>query len=227
VRSTKITTPLRSTVTSRSRRAPSACGSPRRSFAAADDDAIVVRASGVAAISLATLAGEVDEDGLEAGLGDRDVGDHEAAALRRRDHPGQQAVRAAHAQLESRVGLAGPGHPLDALLEGGASSLVARSLDRHDGVDPHRLLQLGRRVERQDPAVVHDRHAVAELVGLFHVVVVSRMVCPSAFSCWRMSHSASGSGVEPAVGSSMKSTAGLWKIDLATMSRWAMPPDRA
>ena len=33
-----------------------------------------------------------------------------------------------------------------------------------------RLLELRRRVERQDLAVIHDRHAVTKLVGFFHVV---------------------------------------------------------
>ena len=37
-------------------------------------------------------------------------------------------------------------------------------------VGSDRALELRRRIECKDSAVVHDRHAIAELIGLFHVV---------------------------------------------------------
>ncbi len=48
--------------------------------------------------------------------------------------------------------------------------LAARGLDRDDRVGADRALERLGRVEREDPAVVHDRDAIAELVGLLHVV---------------------------------------------------------
>src|SRR5581483_8055214 len=50
--------------------------------------------------------------------------------------------------------------------------LVAAGIgaDADDRVGAEGTLEAGRRVERQDPAVVHDRHPVAELVRLLHVV---------------------------------------------------------
>ena len=47
---------------------------------------------------------------------------------------------------------------------------IAVGLHGHDRVGADALLQRLRRVEGEDPAVVHDRDAVAELVGLLHVV---------------------------------------------------------
>ena len=47
---------------------------------------------------------------------------------------------------------------------------VAVGLDGDDRVGADRALERLGRVEREDPAVVHDRHALAELVGLLHVV---------------------------------------------------------
>ena len=42
--------------------------------------------------------------------------------------------------------------------------------DLDDGVGADRALELGRRVEREDAAAIHDRHPVTEAVRLFHVV---------------------------------------------------------
>ena len=54
------------------------------------------------------------------------------------------------------------------------------------------------------------------------------MVWPSRCSSPRSSHSASRlCGSSPAVGSSRNSTDGRWKMALATISRCAIPPDRA
>ena len=52
----------------------------------------------------------------------------------------------------------------------GESVSVACRLDRHDGVGADAALEFGRGVEREDLAVVHDRHPVAQLVGFLHVV---------------------------------------------------------
>ena len=47
---------------------------------------------------------------------------------------------------------------------------VAGGRHDHDAARADRRLQLRRRVESEDVAVIHDRHPVAELVGFFHVV---------------------------------------------------------
>ena len=54
--------------------------------------------------------------------------------------------------------------------DGRAVVEVAVGGDRDDGVGADLLLELGRRVEGQDLAVVDDRDPLAELVGLLHVV---------------------------------------------------------
>jgi len=43
---------------------------------------------------------------------------------------------------------------------------------------PDALLELAGGAEGEDATVVHHGNPVAELVGFFHVVVVSRMVWP-------------------------------------------------
>ena len=50
-----------------------------------------------------------------------------------------------------------------------ALGLLTR-LDPDDRVAADRSLEALRRVERQDPAVVHDRDPLTELVGFLHVV---------------------------------------------------------
>src|SRR5438093_5510592 len=47
---------------------------------------------------------------------------------------------------------------------------VKADLEPHDLVRTDRPLQRGRRIQRDDLAVIDDRHSVAELVGLLHVV---------------------------------------------------------
>ena len=72
-------------------------------------------------------------------------------------HPVRQRPRAGQSVQPGREGL-------------GELLGVAGGLDGDDGVGAHAALELGRRVEGEDPAVVHDGHPVTELVGLFHVV---------------------------------------------------------
>ncbi len=47
---------------------------------------------------------------------------------------------------------------------------VAVGSDLHGGVGPDRVLQAGRRVEGHDAPLIDDGDAIAELVGLLHVV---------------------------------------------------------
>ena len=77
-----------------------------------------------------------------------------------------------HVQLDAAVDRRGCGStPSISLCQPlGQRGAVAGGLDRDDGVGADRPLERGRRVEGEDPAVVHDRHPVAELVGLLHVV---------------------------------------------------------
>ena len=66
-----------------------------------------------------------------------------------------------------------PRHPLEPLPRARSASAASRRrhvLDRDDRVGADRLLERRRRVEREDLAVVHDRHALAQAVGLLHVV---------------------------------------------------------
>ena len=47
---------------------------------------------------------------------------------------------------------------------------VESDLEMHDLLGADRPFQSGWCVQRDDPAVVDDRHAVAELIGLLHVM---------------------------------------------------------
>src|ERR1022692_2473448 len=136
------------------------------------------RSAGSAAARLQTrpsvpqlLAREVDEDRLEAGLGDRQVDEIEPAALRRQDDARHEPVTALHMQLQPPIHGAGAGDARHVVGEQLREPVgVARGLHRDDGVGADALLQCGRRVEGEDPAVVHDGYPLAELVGLLHVV---------------------------------------------------------
>ena len=109
-----------------------------------------------------------------------------------RDGAREQPVAAADVQLEPVVGRCASSSPRRSppSRRGGEAVLVAARLDRHDGVDADAALEPLGRVEGEDPAVVHDRDAAAELVGLLHVVrgeqdrlalvVAARGGCPTA-----------------------------------------------
>ena len=77
-------------------------------------------------------------------------------------------------------------------------------------------------------AVVHDRHPVAELVGLLHVVRGQQdrlaLVVQLAED---LPQARRLCGSRPAVGSSRNRIAGRCRIARATISRWAMPPESA
>ena len=74
-------------------------------------------------------------------------------------------------QLQPPVCLAGAGDARHVVGEQLREPVgVASGLHRDDGVGADALLQCGRRVEGEDPAVVHDGYPLAELVGLLHVV---------------------------------------------------------
>ena len=89
----------------------------------------------------------------------------------RLDDPWDQPLRASDLQLDAVGDRSGPCQTVELGLEGRGEPVgVARGLDRHDRVGADAALELGRRVEGEDLAVVHDRHPVAQLVGLLHVV---------------------------------------------------------
>ena len=97
-------------------------------------------------------AGEVDEHGLEAGLGHRQVRDLEPLALGRGHQPGEESVPTPTWQLEpASVGL---GTRLTSSISRCSTSasplLVADRLHRHDGPGPHALLEPGGRVEGEE-----------------------------------------------------------------------------
>src|SRR5437667_84346 len=119
-------------------------------------------------------AGEGEEHVLERDRHDFDVADRRAVRAgrveRRRNEVARGCAVRRHAQ-----------RPVAALAsrERGAAAeavkhrrVVADNADLqvHDLFRADRALQRSRRVERDDPAVVDDRYAVAELIGFLHVV---------------------------------------------------------
>ena len=82
-----------------------------------------------------------------------------------------EALGAVDLQFHAVSDGTGPRHALEALAECMRQLLgIARGLDGDDGVGADAAFQLGRCVECEDLAVIHDRHTVAQLVGFFHVV---------------------------------------------------------
>ncbi len=85
--------------------------------------------------------------------------------------PWQQAVAGvAHVQLDAAVDETGAGDALHLGSSSSASALVGRESAPYESVGVDALLERRRGVEGEDLAVVHDRHTVAELVRLLHVV---------------------------------------------------------
>ena len=105
------------------------------------------------------------------GRGDLHVAHGEAGVLGRADHAHEHAVGAAHGELHRAVERGRGVDALDGRLEPPRQLLeIAVGVHGHDRVGADRLLELLRRAEREDLAVIHDADAVAELVGLLHVV---------------------------------------------------------
>ena len=116
------------------------------------------------------MAGEPDEDGLQAGFSHGEVA--QAVGIAGADDFGQQAVGVVGEDADS----GGRGfdaayalHPLQLANQRGGTVAVIEV----EGVDllrADRSFQRGGRVFDQNLAVVDDGDAVAEFVGLFHVV---------------------------------------------------------
>jgi len=88
-----------------------------------------------------------------------------------RDEPRQHRAIAGdrqHHGVVERVGVAHPGHPAAQQRHQHGRLGVGGDLD--DGVALDRALEPRRRVEREEAPVVDDRNAVAEPIGLVHVV---------------------------------------------------------
>ena len=98
----------------------------------------------------------------------------------RRDHLAQGAIVPEHdVELDGlplvagSLAVAGGSRGADDARQPGDSArarIEAVQLEPEDGLGLDPVLELGRRPDRQDPAVVDDRDPVAELVGLGHVV---------------------------------------------------------
>ena len=88
------------------------------------------------------LSGQVDEDGLEGGLGHRQVGDIEASLLGGGDHLGQHAGRAFDVELDGAADRLALGRPLDPVLKDPSEGIeVAGGRHGHDAVRANRLLE--------------------------------------------------------------------------------------
>ena len=76
--------------------------------------------------------------------------------------------------------------------------------------------------------VVHDRHPVAELVRLFHVVGGEQDGLSLAVElAEQLPQGEPALGVEPRGGLVHEQHRRRWKMARATISRWAMPPRSA
>ena len=178
-------------------------------------------------ISPATPAGQVDEYGSSVGSAtDTSTSSNPlcSAASTIRGSAGRRPVRAVRACRPLLASESRRPRPPRAPRR---ACRCPPSSSRRRRCRPHGLLQGGRGVQaRILPCRCGD--PVTELVGFLHVVRGKQIVWPSLFSSPSRSHSASRlCGSSPAVGSSRNSTEGRWKIARATMSRCAMPPERA
>ena len=75
-----------------------------------------------------------------------------------------------HGEGAVRLLLTSDGPGATELSEKPKAVAVKADLEADDLLSANGLLQRGRRIQRDDLAVIDDRHAVAELVGLLHVV---------------------------------------------------------
>src|SRR5580700_5760458 len=117
------------------------------------------------------LAGQVDEHRLQTRFGDGQVHQVEPTVLGRRGDPGDQPVGALDVQLDPALHAPSPGDP--GHLPGKQLTQpvhVANSLHRDDRVGADTLLQRSGSVQREDHAVVHDGHPLAQPVRFLHVV---------------------------------------------------------
>ena len=236
VRATKSGRSLRRTVRSRSSRSARKAPSGRRARCGAGRPrpGSTAWAVGDGHQSRSSLPVSVMNTASSVGSVHRQVGDREAARPRRRRRSAGRMPATApdtsrrHAALGD---VAPSGRRRWRPASGRRRRLVevaGSAADPDDGVGAERPLEPGRRVEGQDPAVVHDRHPVAELVGLLHVVRGEEDRLAAAWSSPRISHRAMRLwGSRPAVGSSRNRMRGRCMIARATISRWAMPPDSA
>src|SRR5262245_9181383 len=132
----------------------------------------VIRGSSIAKL----LAGQRDKHVLQRGLGDRHVPDAPGARPDQLDQARQDAAAVVGVQgqrpdpLLVEVARDDTLHRRELVERLGERRVETLDLKLHDVELLDRLLQAGRRVQRNDLAQVDDAHAVAELVGLFHVV---------------------------------------------------------
>ena len=114
-------------------------------------------------------AGEVEEDVLEAGLAQVDAVDRDAVLLGHHDELGDAPLPSLHGQGQDVLVELGPLDPIEPAEGVQEGRRVPLELERDD-VAAEDVLEPGRRVEGHELAVVHDGDAVAEEVGLLHVV---------------------------------------------------------
>src|ERR1035437_1039701 len=117
------------------------------------------------------FAGEVDEDCFQVWFGHSGVRDRETAVVSRRDDLQQDPAPTSHAEVDPAIDDCSRVNSCNAFLEeAGQAVEVSIRADHHDGVGSHRSLQIVWRIQDEDPAVVHDPDAVAQLIRFVHVV---------------------------------------------------------
>src|ERR1035437_5679412 len=130
------------------------------------------------------FAGEVDEDCFQVWFGHSGVRDRETAVVSRRDDLQQDPAPPSHAEVDPAIDDCSRVNSCNAFLEeAGQAVEVSIRADHHDGVGSHRSLQIVWRIQDEDPAVVHDPDAVAQLIRFVHVVGPSRGTPPGAHHC--------------------------------------------
>ena len=162
--------------------------------------------------------GLAEEDVVEARLGERDRCRGSKPAASRR---GAAAARRSR-RRRRRAGRRRP-RRRDASRTNGIASTSVRTARRvavdadRDDVAGDLLLELVGRALGDDPAVVDDREAVAERVGLLEVVgrEEDRRAAARAAAGSRPTCRARACGSRPVVGSSRKSTCGRWTMPSA------------
>ena len=160
----------------------SACRPSWRSVGRRPAGAVVAGAVGAVAAAGVLVpeaaSHELDEDILEARLGLLEGQDLRTEAAERPDHGAQGGVVGedqvdGHGLPIDRAAIAGRvgrRHDTGQRVQGGRAALQSIELEAEDRLALDALLELIRAADRQDLAVVDDRDALAQLIGLGHVV---------------------------------------------------------